>query len=403
MTVLSAAAALILLFWLLVVFLPLRRFPRDHFLRPAAAPSPAPRVAVLVPARDEAAILPETLPSLLGQDYPSFEVVLIDDASSDGTERVARSVAASSPGARLTVVEAGPKPPGWAGKMHALARGVEAVIAPDGRDAPGATWLLLTDADIRHPPTSLSSLVAKAQRGGYDLVSVMARLSTAGAWERLLVPAFVFFFHLLYPFRAVSRRASSVAAAAGGCVLVRASALADAGGFAALRDALIDDVALAKLLKGRRRRLWLGLDPAIESVRRYGLADLWRMVARSAFVELRYRYSLVPVVAIGLALFFAGPSVLVVGSVLALAVAGPSAAGFAALAMGAAARALETRAILPWVRHHCIRHPVAWSLAFPLAALLYGGMTVHSAWRHLRGRGSAWKGRGYERLDHRAS
>jgi hopene-associated glycosyltransferase HpnB len=277
--------------------------------------------------------------------------------------------------------------------MHALQRGVDTLFN-DGAPA-RPEWILLTDADIRHPPTSIASLIAKAQRGGYDLVSVMARLSTEGAWEKLLIPPFVYFFHLLYPFRAVSLRSSKMAAAAGGCVLVRAGALLDAGGFTSIHDALIDDVALARLLKARRRRLWLGLDPAIESVRRYSFRDLWRMVARSAFVELGYRYWTVPLVMLGLAFFFAGPSAIVVASVAAIALGSATPAAWVAFVLAGLARILETGAILPWVRHHRIRHQIGWALAFPLAALLYGAMTVGSAWDHLRGRGSAWKGRGY--------
>lgn len=404
MIFLAVVAALIAAFWLALALLPLRRFPRDHFLRrfsageteisAVAAPAMPPRVAVLVPARDEAAMLPLTLPTLLTQEYPDFEVILVDDGSTDGTPEVA-AVAARDLGAassRLRVIAAGDKPAGWAGKMHALQRGVETLLSDE---APRPTWVLLTDADIRHPPTSIASLVAKAQRGGYDLVSVMARLSTEGAWERLLIPPFVYFFHLLYPFRAVSLRSSPMAAAAGGCVLVRTKALVDAGGFEAIHEALIDDVALARLLKARKRRLWLGLDPEIESVRRYAFRDLWRMVARSAFVQLGYRYWSVPLVMLGLAFFFAGPSAIVVISVAAIAFGIGGAASWLAFAFAALARILETFALLPWVRHHRIRHAMGWAIAFPLAALLYGAMTVGSAWDHLRGHGAAWKGRGY--------
>jgi hopene-associated glycosyltransferase HpnB len=401
MVIVAAAAGIIAAFWLALAIQPLRRFPRDHFLRVAAPAGTPPRVAVLVPARDEAAMLPRTLPSLLTQEYPSFEVIVIDDGSSDGTPRVAgeisealRSSGAAGTSARLRILAAGDKPAGWAGKTQALERGVEAVVAAEPEQR--AVWLLLTDADIRHPKTSIASLVAKAQRGGYDLVSVMARLSTAGAWEKLLIPPFVYFFHLLYPFREVSLRSSRMAAAAGGCVLVRATSLLQAGGFAAIRDALIDDVALARLLKSRKRRLWLGLDPEVESLRRYTLRDLWRMVARSAFVQLGYRYALPPLVMLGLAFFFAGPSVIVVASVAAIALGAGGVAAWVAFALAALARVLETLAILPWVRHHRIRHSLGWALSFPLAALFYGAMTVGSAWDHLRGRGSAWKGRGYD-------
>jgi hopene-associated glycosyltransferase HpnB len=395
MTFLAVAAALIAAFWLALAILPLRRFPRDHFLRRVTEVTAAPRVAVLVPARDEAAMLPLTLPSLLTQQYPEFEVIVVDDGSTDGTAEVAADVArkAGVAPARLRILTAGDKPAGWAGKMHALQTGVETLFA-DATAAP-PTWILLTDADIRHPPTSIASLVAKAQRGGYDLVSVMARLSTEGAWERLLIPPFVYFFHLLYPFRAVSLRSDPMAAAAGGCVLVRAKALVDAGGFTAIHEALIDDVALARMLKARKRRLWLGLDPEIESVRRYSFRDLWRMVARSAFVELGYRYWTVPIVMLGLAFFFAGPSMIVVASIPAIVLDIGGAAPWIAFALAALAGILETFALLPWVRHHRIRYAMNWAIAFPLAALLYGAMTVGSAWDHLRGRGSAWKGRGY--------
>src|SRR5688572_2222427 len=411
MTILAAAAAVIAVFWLALALSPLRRFPRDHFLRKVAAPellpaatsagsaaAAAPRVAVLVPARDEAAMLPLTLPSLLAQEYPDFEVIVVDDGSTDGTAEVAASIAEklgiAAGSARLRVVAAGDKPAGWAGKMHALQRGLDTLFADATAKQP--TWILLTDADIRHPPTSVASLIAKAQRGGYDLVSVMARLSTEGVWEKLHIPPFVYFFHLLYPFRAVSLRSEPTAAAAGGCVLVRATALLAVGGFTAIQGALIDDVALARLIKSKRRRLWLGLDPLIESVRRYSVHDLWRMVARSAFVQLGYRYWTVPLVMLGLAFFFAGPSVIVVATVAAVAFGMATPATWIAFALAAVARILETGAILRWVRHHRIRHEVGWALAFPVAALLYGAMTVGSAWDHVRGRGSAWKGRGYK-------
>ena len=397
MTFVAAAAGLIATFWLVLALTPLRRFPRAHFLRKVSAAEVTPRVAVLVPARDEASMLPLTLPSLLTQEYPDFEVIVVDDGSTDGTSDVAAEVARrlGMVPARLRVITAGEKPAGWAGKMHALQRGVETLFSDAATPPP--TWILLTDADIRHPSTSIVSLVAKAQRGGYDLVSVMARLSTEGAWERLLIPPFVYFFHLLYPFRAVSLRSEPMAAAAGGCVLVRAKALVDAGGFTAIHEALIDDVALARLLKARKRRLWLGLDPEIESMRRYSFRDLWRMVSRSAFVQLGYRYTVVPLVMAGLAFFFAGPSVIVVASIAAIVLGIDGLPSWIAFALAAFASILQTFALLPWVRHHRIRHAMNWALTFPLAALLYGAMTVGSAWDHLRGRGSAWKGRGYAR------
>ncbi|MDX1382777.1 MAG: glycosyltransferase, partial [Thermoanaerobaculia bacterium] len=290
-------ASVVFVLWLALSLARTRQFPSERFLTPApgrgagddeaaGAAADGASVAAIVPARNEADVLAAALASLLAQDHRRFSVYLVDDGSTDGSAEVART---TGTGAELPlwVESAGDKPPGWAGKVFAQSRGLAAI------EAAGAApdWLLLTDADIRHPPDSVSRLLAQAERGGYDLVSVMARLHAVSFFERLLIPTFVFFFHLLYPFREVSRRGSSTAAAAGGCVLVRTRVLRAAGGFEALRDALIDDVALGRLVKGSGGHLWLGFDPDIESIRPYdGLGDIWRMVARSAFVQLRFSY-----------------------------------------------------------------------------------------------------------------
>ena len=329
-----------------------------------------------------------SLPSLLRQDYPHFQAFLVDDGSSDGTGEVAQTIAeeAEKP---LNVVVAGEKPAGWAGKVFALSRGLEAVMAsPEPPD-----WLLLTDADIRHPVDSVASLVAKAQRGGYDLVSVMARLHAVTFYERLLIPPFVYFFHLLYPFREVGRRGSPVAAAAGGCILLRVSTLLERGGFDSIREALIDDVALGRLVKEGKGQLWLGFDPEIESIRPYrGLAELWQMVARSAFVQLQFSHLAVIGVVVGLALFFCSPPALIAAGLLSAAW-GSFAIGFAVVGLAGAAWGLQALMLRPYVRHHRCPWFYAWLL--PVASVLYACMTVSSAWDHLRRRGSSWKGRGY--------
>lgn len=300
-------AVLVLLFWLALAGQRDRRFPRDHFLERARGPVGDVSVAAIVPARNEADVLGASLPSLLAQDHPAFEVFLVDDGSSDGTADVARRIGDSC-GGRLRVVTAGEKPVGWAGKVFAQSRGLEEVLA--GGAAP--RWLLLTDADIRHPPDSVRSLVAKANRGGWDLVSVMARLHAETFFERLLIPPFVYFFHLLYPFREIGRRGVATAAAAGGCVLVRTSALIECGGFAAMSDALIDDVSLGRMVKNAGGQLWLGFDADVASIRPYrGLGELWQMVSRSAFVQLRFNYLAVLGVVAGLAIFFCAPPAMV--------------------------------------------------------------------------------------------
>ncbi|HUP21425.1 MAG TPA: glycosyltransferase, partial [Thermoanaerobaculia bacterium] len=327
--VLPAFAASVLVFWLALSLDRRRRWPAELVLPVAASDlvSEEPDgvgVVALVPARDEAELLPRTLPWLLAQEGLTG-VVLVDDGSTDATTEVAHEVARGlgvTPGAAvLEVIAAGPRPPGWTGKVHAQAVG----LARAGERWPDAEWLLLTDADIRLRPGALAGLFVQASRG-FDLVSIMAKLRTDAFWEKLLVPAFVYFFQLLYPFRDVARAGARTAAAAGGCVLVRRAALEQAGSFEAIRTRLIDDVALAKAVAGAGGRPWLGLDPGIESVRPYPrLHDVWRMVARSAFVQLDYRWSLVVLVLVGLSLFFVSPpAVLVAGATLA-AVGGESA------------------------------------------------------------------------------
>jgi hopene-associated glycosyltransferase HpnB len=334
---------------------------------------------VVVPARDEAEVLPLTFPSLLAQGGSFERLVIVDDASADGTADVARRLAAASASAaKVHVVTAAPVPPGWSGKLHALSSGI-ATAAAGGRCAP---WILFTDADIEHPRGSLAALRARAAQG-YDLVSVMARLRTVSFWERLLIPPFVHFFQLLYPFRRVADPRSRVAAAAGGCLLLRREALERAGGLEAMRDAVIDDVTLARRVKASGGRLWLGLDPGVLSARGYdGLAEITRMVSRTAFDQLGYRWSLLGATLLGLGLLFVAPPFL---ALLAAALGDPTAAAAALLAWG-----LESAHFLPALRHQ--RLGAAWALTLPLASLLYAYMTARSAWEHARG-GNRWKGR----------
>ncbi|MFA1538292.1 glycosyltransferase [Actinomadura monticuli] len=336
-----------------------------------------PEVAAVVPARDEAAILPETLPTLVAQEYPGvFRVIVVDDASGDGTGETA---------ARFTdhVVSARERPDGWAGKVWAMSEGVRAAGDPD--------LYLFTDADIAYAPGTLKRLVAEAEAESgtagerRDLVSQMATLSIRTRWEKVIVPAFVYFFAQLYPFRRVSRDGARTAAAAGGCMLVRRAALERAGGLAAIRGALIDDVAVGRLVKRAGGRCRLDLTRDVVSRRPYPrLADLWTMIARSAYHQLRYSPVLLAGTVLGMLLLYAVPP----AATLAGALAGPAPA---ALTAGALAWTIMTLSHVPLLRFYGLS-PLR-AIALPAVALMYAAMTVDSARRHRTGRGGAWKGR----------
>jgi hopene-associated glycosyltransferase HpnB len=315
-------------------------------------------------------------------------VVVVDDNSTDGTAEVAASLARERdvPADRLRVVRAGLRPAGWAGKVWAMREGTRAAM--DGEPE----FVLFTDADIAHPLWSVRGLVARSDATQRDLTSVMVALRCETRWEQLVIPAFVYFFGQLYPFRWVGDDRRPTAAAAGGCMLVRAGALAATDDFARMRGALIDDVTLAGLVKRAGGRLWLGHSSAIRSRRAYPrLADLWDMVARSAFTQLRYSYpALVGTVAGLLLCYAAPPAALVAGAVLARR--GDRVAVVTAVA-GGIGYATMSATYLPTVRRY--GRPWWWALTLPVSSLLYLGMTVDSARRYAAGRGGAWKGRSY--------
>ncbi|MBQ1121926.1 glycosyltransferase [Streptomyces smyrnaeus] len=346
-------------------------------------PSPAdgepaswPSVAVVVPARDEADVLPKTLPTLLAQDYPGHaRILLVDDGSGDGTGALARELARDAPdGPPLTVLVPGEPEPGWTGKLWAVRCGIE--HARSGSSEP--EFLLLTDADIAHGPDSLRRLVRGALGQRLDLVSQMARLRVRTGWERLIVPAFVYFFAQLYPFRWVNKPGARTAAAAGGCVLLRTRAAVRAGVPDSIRDAVIDDVALGRAVKRSGGRIWLGLADGVESVRPYaGLSPLWRMVSRSAYAQLLNNPLLLVGTVLGLLLVYVVPPV--------WACAGSPVAGAAWLVM--------TLSYVPMLSYY--RQPLWPAVLLPVTAVLYLAMTVDSAVQHYRGRGAAWKGRTY--------
>lgn len=328
--------------------------------------SPAPRVTAVIPARNEAAVIARAVTSLVKQPYPGeFHVVVVDDHSSDGTAEAARQAAEE----RLTVMQAAPLPPGWTGKLWAVAQGVReaARFSPD--------YLLLTDADIVHHPETVSALVSQAAQG-YDLVSFMATLRCETLAERALVPAFVFFFFLLYPpgwIRDPRRRA---AGAAGGCILIRREMLERAGGVERIRGELIDDCALAAAVQHAGGRVWLGLSSETESIREYhNFSEIGRMISRTAFTQLRHSWWLLAGTVAGLMLTYLIPP----------------AAAFAGKPAGFIAWVLMSLAYFPALRFY--RRSPLWAPLLPLVAAFYAAATVHSAITYARGRGGMWKGR----------
>lgn len=339
------------------------------------APGVSPgRIVAVVPARNEADVIGATMPSLLHQRV-EMPIILIDDNSTDGTAEVARG--AGQEGGRaeaLTVLQGAPLPAGWSGKLWALHQGIERARQTD------PDWLLLADADVLHGPEAVAKLVAIAGNGAYDLVSFMVKLPCISPAERLLMPAFVYFFFLLYPPAWICDPRRSRAGAAGGCVLVRRTALERAGGVEAVRSALIDDCSLARTVKQHGGRLWLGLTEESRSLRRYeSFGQAGEMISRTAFAQLRHSSWLLLATVVGMVLtFVAPPALLVTGARLPML-------------LGAFAWAAMTVTYLPMVRFYGM-NPL-WALTLPAAAIFYLGATVHSAFKYWMGRGGEWKGR----------
>jgi len=338
-------------------------------------PAVPPSAAIVVPARNEADTIAESVTSLLRQDYPAFSLVLVDDDSDDGTADAARRAAASL-GAeqRLTIVVSRTLPARWTGKLWALAQGIEAA-----EETFAPKYLLLTDADIVHAPDTLSWLIAHAETEGLVLASLTARWRCNNLAERVHIPAFIFFFQMLYPFAWVNRPDHPMAGAAGGCMLVRADALRAAGGIAVIRDALIDDCALARELK-RQGPIWLGLTDRVRSIRPYATwGDIRRMVARSAYAQLNYSPLILAGTVAGLALTYLVPPVMAV-----------AASGWAQI-LGIAAWALMALAFQPTLRFY--RLSPLWGAALPAISFLFMLYTLDSAYQYAAGKGGSWKGR----------
>ncbi|MFZ0723719.1 MAG: glycosyltransferase [Xanthobacteraceae bacterium] len=344
---------------------------------PVSPPGAWPAVTTVIPARDEAECVGQTVTSLLRQNYPGeLTVIVVDDQSRDATADVARGAATLiGAGERLTVLPGRPLPAGWTGKLWAQQQGVEFAV---NVAAPPA-YLLLTDADIVYAEDAVTNLVARAEERGLVLTSLMVKLRCKSFAERMFVPAFIFFFQMLYPFAWANNPRRSTAAAAGGCMLVRRDALQQAGGLAAIRDALIDDCALAKLLK-RHGPISIALTDRVHSVRAYpAIGDIRRMVSRSAYAQLNYSPLLLAGTVVGLALTYLAP--------VALALF----AGGVPQLIGLFTWLLMAFAFRRTLRFYGLSIP--WAPLLPAIAAMYMAFTVDSAYQHARGRGGMWKGR----------
>ena len=378
----AIAGFLCVIIWLGILF------ARGHFwmvqrLGAKVAPVAEPGlIAVVIPARNEAGVIGTAVGSLLQQrGTGSMHIFLVDDSSFDGTADVARGVAArNSREDALTVIHGEPLPPGCSGKLWAVQQGIEQALQLQPK------FLLLTDADIQHSPENVATLVAIAERGGHDLVSFMVKLHCGSVAEKMLIPAFVFFFFLLYPPEWIRDPQRKTAGAAGGCVLIRPEALARAGGIAAIRHEIIDDCALAAAVKYSGGKIWLGVTKETRSLRVYGsLLEIERMIARTAFNQLRHSTWLLAATLVGLLFTYLLPLGLLFSRSPSL------------VALGAAAYLLMMVAYLPIVRFSDLN--VIWALTLPFSAMFYLWATFDSALKYWSGDGGEWKGRAQDLAD----
>ena len=383
---LLAIAFFSLIIWLFLLLFWGRFWLADQKLEPQTTTLESyPSVCAIVPARNEADVLPIGLRSLLTQDYPGhFSVVLIDDRSTDNTAEVAQNIAQElSQTTKLNIISGQKLPTGWTGKLWAMKQGIDYAqkqALPD--------YFLFTDADIKHDSSNLSQLVTKAQQQQCDLVSLMVFLRCHSFWEKLLIPAFIFFFQKLYPFPLVNNPRSNVAAAAGGCILISRQALERIGGITTIKDALIDDCALAKAVKSDKpASIWLGLTDSTYSLRPYdSLRSIWDLVARTAYTQLRYSPWLLLGTLLGMSLvYLVAPVVLIVGILTT---------NWLLTLISLLTWLLMSWAYFPTIRLY--RLSWWWVFTLPAIALLYSLMTLDSAIKHYRGQGGAWKGRVYQ-------
>lgn len=385
MFVLLILSLLSLLIWMIICCLPSQgyRFREVFSIDNTISTENLPMVSIVIPARNEEAVLRETLPSLLEQEYANCEIFLVNDQSTDNTKSVAESLQQESKnGKRLQIIDSKPLEKGWAGKMWALHQGLQHTKGE---------WILLTDADLQYAPNLLKSIVHTATNSSYSMFSLMARLKTNIFWEKLLIPAFLYFFKMMYPFQKVQDKSSSVAAAAGGCIFIKRKTLEEIGGIKAIQGALIDDISLAKVVKHAGNEICLMDGPDLYSMRGYeNLSGIWNMVVRSAFTELKYSYvRLLACILIMLFMF----TIPIVNLILPFVF-------WSDWTLYIALSTALTYGLIVWTYIPTIRYFKLSSIYFfalPFAAQLYLCMTIDSAIRYSLGTKASWKGREYQK------
>lgn len=393
MIILTTISLLSLIIWLYLLLFRGGFWLTNQRINPQVKPlGNYPSVCTIIPARNEADVLPISLKSLLEQDYAGdFSIILVDDQSNDGTGEVAQKIAQDCQKTeRLTVIPGQPLAPGWSGKLWAMKQGID--YAKNLNKQPD--YLLLTDADIEHHSTNLKELITKAETENLALTSLMVWLRCQSFWERFLIPAFVFFFEKLYPFPWVNNPQHKMAAAAGGCILIRRDILEKIGGIDVVKNALIDDCSLAAAVKAKLQEntpnpnqgIWLGLSEKTRSLRPYETLDsIWNMVARTAYTQLSYSPILLLGTLIGMTLvYLVAPVSVIIGLITG---------NFAIAIIGGLTWGLMAISYVPTLTLY--RCSPLWGFMLPIIGLFYSLMTLDSAWRHWRGKGGGWKGRVY--------
>jgi hopene-associated glycosyltransferase HpnB len=377
---LFVCGTLSLLAWLYLLLLHGRFWQVSRLQAGEPAESPiSGSIAVVIPARNEADHIARAVRSLLAQSCAdALHIYVVDDNSTDGTAEAARAAASGDDQKKLHIIAGHPLPPGWTGKLWAVQQGIDAAMELDPE------FLLLTDADVEHAPDNLATLISVAQDQSYDLVSFMVKLHCRSTAEKLLIPAFVFFFFMLYPPMWIRSPRRRMAGAAGGCILIRPKALALAGGIAVIRNQVIDDCSLARQVKQSGGRVWLGMARNTRSLRLYrSFGEIERMIARTAFNQLRHSAAVLAGAIVGMGLLYILPVALLFTRNLPL------------VAMGLLAYATMTILYFPMVHFYGLS--IGWALTLPVSAIFYMAATIDSAIKFWSGRGGEWKGRSQDR------